>query len=77
MNNMASAQTAFGETAAAKWLEENAYKFGFILRYPKDKSDITNIIYEPWHFRYVGRYHATRMHQTGLCLEEYVPTLQS
>ena len=77
MHNMASAQTAFGETAAAKWLEENAYKFGFILRYPKDKSDITNIIYEPWHFRYVGRYHATRMHQTGLCLEEYVPTLQS
>lgn len=77
MHNMASAQTAFGVTAAAKWLEENAYKFGFILRYPKDKSDITNIIYEPWHFRYVGRYHATRMHQTGLCLEEYVPTLQS
>jgi len=61
----------FGDTEAGKWLEENCYKFGFILRFPEDKEDITGIIYEPWHFRYVGRYHASRMHELDICLEEY------
>lgn len=75
MHNMSSAQQSFGKTDEAKWLAENAYKFGFILRYPEDKQDITKIIYEPWHFRYVGRYHATQMKELGMCLEEYTEYL--
>lgn len=66
----------FGDTEAGKWLAENCYKFGFILRFPEDKEDITGIIYEPWHFRYVGRYHASRMHDLGMCLEEYIEYLE-
>ncbi|AMP21048.1 hypothetical protein AZF37_07620 [endosymbiont 'TC1' of Trimyema compressum] len=42
------------DTDAAKWLKDNSYKYGFILRYPKGKEDITGVIFEPWHFRYVG-----------------------
>ncbi|MBE6649868.1 MAG: hypothetical protein E7613_01010 [Ruminococcaceae bacterium] len=72
MHNMPSASTAFGETKAAKWLATNAHKFGYILRYPANKTYITGINYEPWHFRYVGRYHATKMYELGLCLEEYL-----
>ena len=71
MHNIPSADTAFASQEAATWLKNNCYKFGFILRYPEDKTDITGISFEPWHFRYVGRYHATRMHELGLCLEEY------
>lgn len=67
----------FAETDLAKWLEENSYKFGFILRFPEDKQDITGIIYEPWHFRYVGRYHATKMHELDMCLEEYIEYLEA
>lgn len=63
---------AFAETPAAKWLAANAHRFGFVLRYPKDKTDITGIIYEPWHFRYVGLEHAKYMYENNLCLEEYV-----
>lgn len=54
------------------WLAENAYKYGFILRYPKDKTDITGIDYEPWHYRYVGREAALDIHNSSLCLEEYL-----
>lgn len=72
MHNHPSATDAFGGTAEADWLEENCYRFGFILRYPKDKTDITGIKYEPWHFRFVGRQAATEMHELGLTLEEYV-----
>ena len=61
----------FAESAAGKWLAENSYKFGFILRFDKDKTDITGITYESWHFRYVGRFHATRMYELDMCLEEY------
>jgi len=61
----------FGNTPEGKWLAENAHNFGFILRYAADKIDITGVKYEPWHFRYVGRYHATKMRSLGLCLEEY------
>ena len=75
MHNMASAEQSFGETEAAKWLAANAYKFGFILRYEEDKQDITKIIYEPWHFRYVGRYHATRIYESGMCFEEYLESI--
>lgn len=67
----------FGETEAGKWLAENAHHFGFVLRFPPDKENITGIIYEPWHFRYVGRTHATAMYEMNLCLEEYVEYLDS
>ncbi len=67
----------FGETEAGKWLAANAHHFGFILRFPPDKEEITGIIYEPWHFRYVGRTHATAMYEMNLCLEEYVEYLTS
>ncbi len=75
MHNLPSAQQSFASKPEAKWLAENCYRFGFILRYPKDKQDITNIIYEPWHFRYVGREHATVMHEKNMCLEEYMQYL--
>lgn len=52
-----------------KWLEKNAHRFGFILRYPKDKEDITGYNYEPWHFRYVGNM-ASYLYYNGLTLEE-------
>jgi len=65
----------FGESVAGKWLAENCYKFGYILRYEADKTPITGILYESWHFRYVGRYHATRMHELDMCLEEYTEYL--
>ncbi len=55
-----------------KWLQDNCYRFGFILRYPKDKTDITDVIYEPWHFRYVGIDAATEIYERGICLEEYL-----
>lgn len=71
ISTAASTSTTFGDTAQGKWLAENAHKFGFIVRYPENKVEITGIIYEPWHFRYVGRYHATRMYELGYCLEEY------
>lgn len=67
---------AFAETAAGKWLVENAPEYGFILRYPKDKQDITEIIYESWHFRYVGVEHAKAITEQGLCLEEYIEQLK-
>lgn len=72
MHNIPSAQVYFAEKPEAKWLAANCYRFGFILRYPEDKTDITKITYEPWHFRYVGRDAATEMHELGLCLEEYI-----
>ena len=62
----------FGETKAGKWLAENAADYGFILRYPKGKEDITGIVYEPWHFRYVGREYAKDIEERGVCLEEYL-----
>ena len=55
-----------------KWLMENSYKYGFILRYPADKSFLTGINYEPWHYRYVGQEIAAEIYKEGLCLEEYL-----
>ena len=63
---------SFGETPTGKWLLKNSYLEGFVLRYPKDKTHITHITYEPWHYRYVGIEVATVMKQKGLCLEEYI-----
>lgn len=61
----------FGDTEAGKWLADNSYKYGFIVRYLKGKENITGIEYEPWHFRYVGVEAATRMYDENLCLEEF------
>ncbi len=60
------------KTAEAKWLKENCYKYGFILRYPPEKTEITGIAYEPWHYRYVGVEDATKITELGLTLEEYL-----
>lgn len=54
------------------WLAENAYKYGFILRYPQDKQNITGFEFEPWHYRYVGIIAATEIHSKEICLEEYL-----
>ncbi|WP_338447897.1 M15 family metallopeptidase [Niallia oryzisoli] len=61
----------FGKTAEGKWLKENAHRFGFILRYPKGKENITDYQYESWHFRYVGKKAATDIYKNDLTLEEY------
>ena len=60
------------QTAVQQWLMENCWDYGFILRYPNGKSDITGIIYEPWHYRYVGREVAADIRDSGLCFEEYL-----
>lgn len=67
----------FEDLKAFKWLKENAENYGFILRYPKDKEDITKIEYESWHWRYVGEEHAKKMNELNLCLEEYIEYLQN
>lgn len=59
------------------WVEENAWKYGFIRRYPSDKTSLTGIANEPWHYRYVGKPHAYIMHTTGMCLEEYEEYVKS
>ena len=61
----------FENTDAFKWLDQHAAEYGFILRYPKGKYDVTGIIYEPWHYRFVGIYYANEIKESGLCLEEY------
>ena len=59
-------------TATWNWLRDNAWRYGFILRYPADKVDLTGIDYEPWHFRYVGKEAAREITERGICLEEYL-----
>lgn len=63
-------------TKEQKWLIENSYKYGFVLRYPTNKKDITGINYEPWHYRYVGKENALIMKKLDVCLEEYIKLLQ-
>ncbi len=58
------------------WLQENSYKYGFIFRYPGNKTEITNAAEEVWHYRYVGVEAATQMYEQGLCLEEYLERLE-
>ena len=58
-----------------QWLQENCWKYGFILRYPNDKTHKTGIAYEPWHYRYVGKELAKELHESGLCMEEYIEML--
>lgn len=67
---------SFEGTPSGQWLLANAYKYGFILRYPKDKTDITGIMYEPWHYRYVGQVHSEYIYMHHLCLEDYLHLLE-
>jgi LAS superfamily LD-carboxypeptidase LdcB len=71
MHNLSSTSVKFENEEAYAWLLENAHKFGFILRYPKGKEKITGMSFEPYHWRFVGQYHAAVMRENGLCLEEY------
>ncbi|MDO4379391.1 MAG: M15 family metallopeptidase [Clostridia bacterium] len=67
----------FDGTGKYEWFSKNAWKYGFVVRYPEGKEKVTKIGYEPWHFRYVGVPHAYYMTKNGLCLEEYIELLQS
>lgn len=60
------------ETPEQQWLMEHCWEYGFVLRYPTDKSAVTGIGYEPWHYRYVGKEAAREMVRRGVCLEEYL-----
>ena len=71
-SSMSELDESFADDPVYPWLLENAWKFGFILRYPKDKTEITGYSFEPWHYRFVGRYHAYKIYSEGLCLEEYL-----
>lgn len=70
--DICSLEQSFENTEEFEWLMENAEDYGFVLRYPKDKQDKTEIIYEPWHWRYVGVENAKKINASGLCLEEYL-----
>lgn len=70
--DICSLEQDFDQTTEYKWLCENAADYGFILRYPEDKQDVTKIIYEPWHWRYVGVEAAKELKASGQCLEEYL-----
>ncbi len=65
----------FEKTKTYQWLSEHAAEYGFIMRYPASKSAITGVMYEPWHWRFVGVEHAPKIKASGLCLEEYLKTL--
>ena len=69
--NMERLTNAFANTEAFTWLSQNAHRFGFILRYPSDKTDLTGYAYESWHYRYVGRDAATAIYTSGQTLEQY------
>jgi D-alanyl-D-alanine carboxypeptidase len=64
-------ETCFGDLPEGKWLAENAYKFGFVIRYPADKVAITGYEYEPWHIRYVGTALSVELHKSGQSMEEF------
>lgn len=73
--DVGSTQASMNEAPEGKWIEENAWKHGFILRYPKDKTDVTGIQYEPWHIRYVGLPHSAIIEEKNFALEEYLEYL--
>ena len=70
-----SEYATYDGTGVYQWITDNCPDYGFVIRYPADKTDITGITYEPWHLRYVGKGHASFMTQNGLCLEEYIQYL--
>ena len=67
-----SLSTSFGQTTEGKWLAQNCWKYGFIIRYPQGKENITGYMYEPWHVRYLGKDTAKAVYESGLTLEEYL-----
>lgn len=67
-----SIDISFADTPEGAWIAENCYKYGFIIRYPEGKEDITGYMYEPWHIRYLGVEKATEVYESGLCLEEFL-----
>lgn len=67
---------SFAMTPQGQWLENNSWKFGYILRYQKDKTGITKIVYEPWHFRYVGYPYSKILYDRKICLEEFINNIQ-
>lgn len=70
--DIVSASADFISTKEFSWLTAHAYEYGFILRYPENKTDITGVMYEPWHWRFVGKEAAAEMQKSGQCLEEYL-----
>ncbi len=72
-----SLEQDFGSTKAGKWLYTHCNDYGFILRYEKEKQSLTGVIWEPWHFRFVGVKHAKRMTELGYCLEEYIDYIKA
>lgn len=74
--DVGTTQTTMAKAPEGEWIENNAWKYGFILRYPEDKSDITGIQYEPWHIRYVGLPHSAIMKEKNFVLEEYLDYLK-
>lgn len=70
-------ETSFKNTAEYSWLKAHSAEYGFVERYPEDKSDVTGIIFEPWHYRYVGVENAQKMNGLGMCLEEYIDYLKN
>ena len=72
---MSELDETFADNEAYDWLLANAWKFGFILRYPADKTDITGYVFEPWHWRFVGRSTALEILRSGECFEEYLESL--
>ena len=69
--------TGFADTRAYEWLEAYAAEYGFILRWPQERQAATGMVFEPWHWRYVGVENAAKINASGLCFEEYIETLQS
>jgi len=75
--DIGSTEMKMEKAPEGKWIEENSWKYGFILRYPKDKTHITGIEYEPWHIRYVGLPHSVIMKEKNFVLEEYLAYLKN
>lgn len=67
----------FCDTAQYRWMKQHCWEYGFILRYTDEKQSITGFLGEEWHYRYVGKEHAMRIHELGICLEEYIDMLNS
>ncbi len=72
IHNLPEADVSFADEEVFLWLKDNAWKFGYILRYPEGKDDVTGHSFEPWHYRYVGRYAAEKIYKNGITLEEYL-----
>lgn len=74
--DIASSKAEMNHAPEGKWLKDHSWKYGFVLRYPEDKTEVTGIQYEPWHFRYVGLPHSKIMQRKNLVLEEYLDFLK-